>query len=189
MNKEFLHMQKLAGIITESEYQAKIKENIQEVTLYATWILDTPEAKKEGIVWSPSISEDNIPSSFSGTSTPNGKYGSKNVILCTNYPWTLVSDTNEIPLEDIKILIVKFKKPLTDVFLDDDFDIDGFGIDEEPDLDYSKKIPLSELVPYGLDTRGEWYGCYVNNISPDEIISKKVGFQNEDMGGGEWSSF
>ena len=27
MNKEFLHMQKLAGIITESEYKAKINEN------------------------------------------------------------------------------------------------------------------------------------------------------------------
>jgi hypothetical protein len=27
MNKEFLHMQKLAGIITESEYKAKMNEN------------------------------------------------------------------------------------------------------------------------------------------------------------------
>lgn len=27
MNKEFLHMQKLAGIITEGEYKEKIKEN------------------------------------------------------------------------------------------------------------------------------------------------------------------
>lgn len=189
MNNEFLHMQKLAGLITEGEYQAKMDKNIQEVTLYATWILDTPEAKKEGIVWSPSISEDNIPSSFSGTSTPNGTYGSKNVILCTNYPWALVSDTDEIPLEDIKILIVKFKKPLTDVFLDDDFDMDNFGIDEEPDLDYSKEISLSELVPYGLTNSDRWYGCYVNNISSNEIIAKKVGFQSEDMDGGEWSSF
>ena len=28
MNKEFLHMQKLAGIITESEYAAKLNEGI-----------------------------------------------------------------------------------------------------------------------------------------------------------------
>jgi hypothetical protein len=185
-------MQKLAGIITESEYQARLNEDIQEVTLYASWILDTPESQKEGIVWSPSISEDNIPLSFSRNSTPNGKYGSKNVILCTNYPWTLVSDTDEIPLEDIKILIVKFKKPLTDIFLDDDFDFDSFGIDEEgeePDLDYSKEISLSELVPYGLNASDRWYGCYVNNITPDEIIAKKVGFQSDEIGGGEWSSF
>jgi hypothetical protein len=181
LSEEFKRMQKLAGI--------QINENIQEVTLYATWVLNTPEAREEGMADESNISEDNIPSSFSGNATLNGYNGGNKVILCTNYPWTLVSETDEVDLEDIKILIVKFKKPLTDVFLDDDFDIDSFGIDEEPDLDYSKEIPLSELVPYGLNTKGEWYGCYVNNISPDEIISKKVGFQNEDMGGGEWSSF
>ena len=30
MNEEFLHMQKLAGIITESEYQANLEEIKQE---------------------------------------------------------------------------------------------------------------------------------------------------------------
>jgi hypothetical protein len=181
LSEEFRRMQKLAGI--------QINEDTQEVVLYASWVLNTPEARKEGIADESDISEDNIPSSFSGNTTPNGNYGSSRVILCTNHPWTLVSETDKVDLEDIKILIVKFKKPLTDVFLDDDFYIEDFGIDEEPDLDYSKEIPLSELVPYGLDTKGKWYGCYVNNISSDEIISKKVGFQNEDMGGGEWSSF
>jgi hypothetical protein len=29
MNKEFLHMQKLAGLITESEYKAKINEDME----------------------------------------------------------------------------------------------------------------------------------------------------------------
>ena len=38
MNKEFLHMQKLAGLITESEYKAKLNENITE--LEVKW---TPE--------------------------------------------------------------------------------------------------------------------------------------------------
>ena len=182
LSEEFKRMQKLAGI--------QINENLQEVTLYATWVLDTPEARKEGIVMSPSISEDNIPSNFSGNTAPNGYNGTNKTILCTNYPWTLVSETNEVDLEDIKILIVKFKKPLTDIFLDDDFYMDSFGIDEEPDLDYSKEIPLSELVPYGLNTKHRWYGCYVNDISSDEIIAKKVGYQSESMGGeGEWSSF
>ena len=182
LSEEFKRMQKLAGI--------QINENIQEVVLYVTWVLDTPEAREEGIADESDISEDNIPSSFSGNTTPNGTNGINNVILCTNYPWTLVSETDEVDLEDIKILIVKFKKPLTDVFLDlADFDIESFGIEEEPDLDYSKEIPLSELIQYGLTTSNEWYGCYVNDISSDEIIAKKVGFQNEDMGGGEWSSF
>ena len=99
--------------------------------------------------------------------------------------------TNKIDLEDIKILIVKFKKPLTDVFLDlDDSDLYSFGVEEEPNLDYSKEISLSELVPYGLNVSDRWYGCYVNNISPNEIIAKKVGFQDEGMGSqGEWASF
>ncbi len=179
LSEEFKRMQKLAGI--------QINENTQEVILYAAWILDTPEAREEGIAGD--ISEDNIPSSFNGSTFSNGSSYGKDTILCANYPWTLVSETEEVDLEDIKILIVKFKKPLTDIFLDDDFYIDSFGIDEEPDLDYSKEIPLSELVPYGLNTSDRWYGCYVNNISSDEIITKKVGFQNEDMGGGEWSSF
>jgi len=181
LSEEFRRMQKLAGI--------QINEDIQEVVLYAAWVLDTPEARKEGIADESDISEDNIPSSFSGNTTPNGDYGSSRVILCTNYPWTLVSETDEFDLEDIKILIVKFKKSLTDVFLDDDNDMEGFGIDEEPDLDYSKEIPLSELVPYGLNTSDRWYGCYVNSISSGEIIAKKVGFQSETMGGGEWSGF
>jgi len=181
LSEEFKRMQKLAGI--------QINENTQEVTLYATWVLDTPEAREENMVELPNTSEDNIPSSFSGNSTPNGSVMDKDVILCANYPWTLVSETNEIDLEDIKILIVKFKKPLTDIFLDDDFYMDSFGIDEEPDLDYSKEIPLSELVPYGLNTSDRWYGCYVNNISSGEIIAKKVGFQSETMGGDEWSGF
>jgi hypothetical protein len=183
LSEEFKRMQKLAGI--------QINENTQEVILYASWILDTPKAREGGVADSSNISEDNIPSSFSGDATPNGTDGGKNVILCTNHPWTLVSEPDGLDLEDIKILIVKFKKPLTDVFLDlDDFDLYGFGIEEEPDLDYSKEIPLSELVQYGLNTEGDWYGCYVNNISPNEIIAKKAGFQDEGMGSqGEWSGF
>ena len=183
LSEEFKRMQKLAGI--------QINENTQEVILYATWMLDTPEAREGGIADESDISEDNIPSSFSGNTTPNGSDGDKDVILCVNYPWTLVSEPDGIDLEDIKILIVKFKKPFTDVFLDlDDYDLESFGIDEEPDLDYSKEIPLSELIPYGLNTKNSWYGCYVNNISSNEIIAKKVGFQNDEVGSqDEWSSF
>ena len=113
----------------------------------------------------------------------------KKVILCSNRIWPLVAEPEEGNAEDLKILMVKFKKPLTDVFLDlDDYDLESFGIDEEPDLDYSQDIPLSELIQYGLDIKSDgWYGCFVNNISSGEIIAKKIGFQSEDDG--EWSSF
>jgi hypothetical protein len=180
LSEEFKRMQKLAGI--------QINENTQEVILYASWILDTPEA--QGSMDSDYfLSENNIPSSFNGNSTPNGSDGEKKVILCSNRIWPLVAEPEEGNAEDLKILMVKFKKPLTDVFLDlDDYDLESFGIDEEPDLDYSQDIPLSELIQYGLDIKSDgWYGCFVNNISSGEIIAKKIGFQSEDDG--EWSSF
>ncbi len=38
MNKEFLHMQKLAGIITESEYKAMLNENPQYPEWYDSFV-------------------------------------------------------------------------------------------------------------------------------------------------------
>ena len=68
LSEEFKRMQKLAGI--------QINENTQEVILYASWILDTPEA--QGSMDSNYfLSENNIPSSFNGNSTPNGSDGEK----------------------------------------------------------------------------------------------------------------
>jgi hypothetical protein len=180
ISEEFKRMQKLAGI--------QLNENKQEVTLYASWLLNTPEAEGS-IDNSYLISPESIPSSFNSNSTPNGSDGEQDVILCSNGIWPYIAEPEDGDAEDLKILMVKFKKPLTDIFLDlDDFDIESFGIDEEPDLDYSQDIPLSELVEYGLDVNQKgWYGCYVNNIFSNEIIDKKIGFQNED--GGEWKSF
>jgi hypothetical protein len=188
MYKEKLRMSFLAGIITESEYNQKLNENTQEVTLYASWLIDSPEAQ-EAMFPDYLISSEKIPSQFSGNSTPNGSDGEKDVILCTNMIWPLVAEPEDGEVEDLKILMVKFKKPLTEIFLDlDDFDIESFGIDEEPDIDFSKDIPLSELVQYGLDVNEKgWYGCFVNSISSSEILNKKVGSQSEDKG--EWTSF
>ena len=188
MNKEKLRMSFLAGLITEGEYKQRLNENTQEVILYASWLIDSPEAQ-EAMDSDYLLPDGKIPSQFSGNSTPNGSDGEKDVILCTNMVWPLVAEPEDGEAEDLKILMVKFKKPLTDVFLDlDDFDLESFGIDEEPDLDFSQDIPLSELIQYGLDVNEKgWYGCFVNSISSSEIIDKKVGFQSE--GKGEWSSF
>lgn len=188
MTKEQLRMQMLAGIITEGEYKQKLNENTQEVILYASWLIDSPEAQ-EAMFPDYLIPNDKIPSQFSGNSTPNGSDGEKDVILCTNMVWPLVAEPVDGEAEDLKILMVKFKKPLTDVFLDlDDFDLESFGIDGEPDLDFSQDIPLSELIQYGLDVNEKgWYGCFVNSISSNEIIDKKVGPQSESKG--EWASF
>jgi hypothetical protein len=49
MNKEFLHMQKLAGIITEGEYKAKMNEN-NESEDFLDQMIDgsIPEDSEEG---------------------------------------------------------------------------------------------------------------------------------------------
>lgn len=186
LSKEFKRMQTLAGILNE-DYK------VNEVILYATWLLNSPNNQQlnlEGDKYS--ISKDQIPKNFLGTLTPNGSMGGKDVILCSNRVWSFITEPEEMEIEEIEIFMVKFKKPLTDVFLDlDDFDLESFGVTGKPNLDLSKFTKLSELIPYGLDvnkTEGSgWYGCYVNNISSNEIIDKKITFQNEM--GGEWNIF
>ena len=195
MNKEILRMQMLAGIITESQYKQKLNEGgVQEVIMYATYLIDNEEVRKAGM--EGYFTSDKVPSSFSGASMPNGSAVDKDVILCSNKPWSSTGDTfNEVDLNKIKIAVVKFKKPLTDVFLDDEQFLDDFGIDEEyfdeidKLWDEKEEIPLSDLVPYGLQNGNErWYGCYVNDIKSSEIIDIKIaspGNYNE----GEWKQF
>jgi hypothetical protein len=186
LSKEFKRMQILAGILNE-DYK------MNEVILYATWLLNSPNNQQlnlEGDKYS--IFKDQIPKNFLGTLNPNGNMGGKDVILCSNRIWSFITEPEGVEIEEVEIFMVKFKKPLTDVFLDlDDFDLESFGITRKPNLDLSKDTSLSELIPYGLNinkTKGiGWYGCYVNNISSNEIIDKKITFQNEM--GGEWNIF
>lgn len=195
MNKEILRMQMLAGIITESQYKQKLNEGgVQEIIMYATYLIDNEEVRKAGM--EGYFTSDKVPSSFSGDSIPNGMAVDKDVILCSNKPWSSTGDTfNDVDLSKINIAVVKFKKPLTDIFLDDEQFLDDFGIDEkyfdEIDELWNEKeeIPLSDLVQYGLQNGNErWYGCYVNDIKSSEIIEIKIappGNYNE----GEWKQF
>jgi hypothetical protein len=186
LSKEFKRMQILAGILNE-DYK------MNEVILYATWLLNSPNNQQLNLEGNKySISKDQIPKNFLGTLNPNGSMGGKDVILCSNRIWSFITEPEGVEIEEVEIFMVKFKKPLTDVFLDlDDFDLESFGITRKPNLDLSKDTSLSELIPYGLNinkTKGiGWYGCYVNNISSNEIIDKKITFQNEM--GGEWNIF
>jgi hypothetical protein len=192
MNKETLRMQMLAGIITESQYKEKLNEGgVQEVIMYATYLIDN-EASRKSEYNGGEFPKDKIPSSFSGNTMSNGYAAGKDVILCANKPW-MVADNGNIP--GIEIAVVKFKKPLTDVFLDDENFLENFGIDEkyfdEIDELWNEKeeIPLSDLVPYGLQNGGErWYGCYVNDIKSNEIIEIKIAPPGE-YDKGEWAAF
>jgi hypothetical protein len=192
MNKEILRMQMLAGIITESQYKQKLNEGgVQEVIMYATYLIDN-EASRKSDYNGGDFPKDKVPSSFSGDSMSNGMAIGKNVILCSNQPW-MIADDGGTP--GIEIAVVKFKKPLTDVFLDDEQFLEGFGIEEkyfdEIDELWNEKeeIPLSDLVSYGLQNGNErWYGCYVNDIKSSEIIDIKIASPgNYDEG--EWKQF
>ena len=192
MKKEELRMQMLAGIITESQYKAKLNEGgTQEIIMYATYAIDN-EAIKKSVYGGGDFPKDKIPSSFSGTSMPNGMAVGKDVILCSNKPWMIGKDEN---IPGIEIAVVKFKKPLTDIFLDDEQFLNDFGIEEkyfneiEEMWDGKDEIPLSDLVPYGLQNGNKrWYGCYVNDIKSDEIIEIKIAPPG-DYDKGEWKQF
>jgi len=45
MNNEFLHMQKLAGIITEGEYKAKLNENLEDLEKKVFDFFNSPKSK------------------------------------------------------------------------------------------------------------------------------------------------
>ena len=192
MDKEILRMQMLAGIITESQYKQKLnEEETQEIIMYATYAIDN-EAIRKSVLGSGDFPKDKVPTSFSGASMSNGMAVGKDVILCSNKPWMIAHNENT---PGIEIAVVKFKKPLTDVFLDDEQFLDDFGINEkyfdeiEEMWDEKDEIPLSDLVPYGLKNGNKrWYGCYVNDIKSDEIIEIKIAPPG-DYNKGEWKKF
>lgn len=192
MGKEILRMQFLAGVITESQYKQKLNEgDTQEIVMYATYAIDN-EAIRKSVLGRGDFPKDKVPTSFSGASMSNGMAVGKDVILCSNKPW-MIAHNEDTP--GIEIAVVKFKKPLTDVFLDDEQFLDDFGINEkyfdeiEEMWDKKDEIPLSDLVPYGLKNGNKrWYGCYVNDIKSDEIIEIKIAPPG-DYNKGEWKQF
>jgi len=79
--------------------------------------------------------------------------------------------------EDIPFINIKFKKPINEIFIDlDDYDPEEFGVEDFDKFDEiveSKSNPtlqdVSELI--NLTNKDlSFYGCYVLNIKPNEII-------------------
>lgn len=84
--------------------------------------------------------------------------------------------------EDISYVNIKFKKPLNEVFIDlDDYDPEEFGVEDFDKFDEiveSKPNPTLQDVSELIDLKNKnlsFYGCYVLDIKPNEIIkvSKK----------------
>ena len=89
----------------------------------------------------------------------------------------LMIDTISDRGEDIPYINVKFKKPLNEVFIDlDDYDPEEFGVEDFDKFDEivkSKSNPTLQDVFELIDLKNKdlsFYGCYVLNIKPNEII-------------------
>ena len=85
--------------------------------------------------------------------------------------------------EDIPYVNVKFKKTLNEVFIDlDDYDPEEFGVEDFDGFDEivdSKQNPTLQDVSGLINLKNEnlsFYGCYVLNIKPNEII--KIEYKN-----------
>jgi len=103
----------------------------------------------------------------------NATSSDKSAILVSRNKFTMFDMDGEY----IPYVNVKFKKPLNEVFIDlDDYDPEEFGV-EDFDNFYkivnSKPNPtlqdVSELINLN-DNDLSFYGCYVLDIKPNEII-------------------
>lgn len=105
------------------------------------------------------------------------------VILCSKLPFELV----DFEGEELSRVEVKFKKNLNEVYIDrDDYDLDEFGITDQKGADSliasNPKTTLQDLLPFGLNVKDpdlSFYGCYVLNINPAEIV--KISQKEPDM--------
>ena len=98
----------------------------------------------------------------------------KPAILCSRSPFGMFDEDGE----EVPYINVKFKKPLSEVYIDnDDFDIEEFGMEYggagEEWIDSHPKTTLQDLILFGLDIKNKdlmSYGCYVLDIKPNEIL-------------------
>ena len=171
MLNEIKRLQELAGIKTP------------KITLYATWI-----SLDEDLFKSPDLKlNKNHSGNIIGSIDGNGYNGNKKVILCVKNIWPYIGDPDEGEADDSKIVMVKFTKNLDEIFLDNDDNAFEFYPEN------NKKISLYELFQmdngiYNNDENDNWYGCYVDDIKSNEIISIREDFQDED-GNGNWDDF
>jgi hypothetical protein len=196
MTQEQLRMQMLAGIITESQYKAMLNEDIQKVTLYATYFNPKEETWDEKTgeeeEWDNHLeSEILFPTDYyksAGKLIPVDNKGmnmSEGRIGCqfTRFPIT----GHGAPDSEV---YVKFEKPISEVYLDDDIepeeivnDVEGFeewyeGNSEEQT---GKPVSLADISQFGITTDGSGYGLYVKEINRSEVKSIESGFEGMDL--------
>jgi hypothetical protein len=106
----------------------------------------------------------------------NANSSGKSAILVSRNKFTMLDMDGEY----IPYINIKFKKLLNEVFIDlDDYDPEEFGVEDFDNFDKiikSKSNPtlqdVSELIDLE-DKNLSFYGCYVLDIKPNEIIQIK----------------
>jgi hypothetical protein len=223
INEEFRRMQKLAGLLKEED------SNLS-VILYSSWLSNNEENALffPRIVLYPgnnNLTKENAPGVVDGKR--------KKGIECMSKVFQVVSEPTiktKKDAQDFKMTVVKFKKSISEVFIDyGDFDLETFNIIKDIDkasnivdnnMNQNIETPLSSLVnlnenqdkesrdakiwaiidKYNLPdpesrermykffndepppkgaSNDTFYGCYVKDIKPNEIISVKEFYQDK----------
>jgi hypothetical protein len=169
-------MEILAGIISENKYKKTINENnIPNIELNTSFLQSQDDFERAGdegyTVWKPEFKNGLKASQQNFKSSGKLTIPAQKVI----FPMfdTMSDDFGVIPYVNIK-----FKKPLNEVFIDlDDYDPEEFGVkdfDKFDEIVDSKSNPtlqdVSELIDLN-DKNLSFYGTYVLDIKPNEIIS------------------
>jgi hypothetical protein len=85
---------------------------------------------------------------------------------------------------------VKFEKPISEVYLDDDIDpeelvkdVEGFKewYEENSEEQTGKPVSLADVSQFEINTDGSGYGLYVKEINKSEVKSIESGFEGEDL--------
>jgi len=166
LSEEFLRMQKLAGI--------QINENTQEVILNTSFLQSQDDFERGGdegyTTW-----KSEFKNGLKATQQ-NFKSSGKSAIPVQRIKFEMI-DTISNRGEDIPYINVKFKKSLNEVFIDlDDYDPEEFGVEDFDKFDEiveSKQNPTLQDVSELIDLKNKdlsFYGCYVLDIKPNEII-------------------
>jgi hypothetical protein len=170
--KEHLRMQFLAGVIDESDYKAKLNENnIPTIELNTSFLQSQDDFERGGdegyTVWEPEF-KNGIKAN-----QQNFKSSGKPAIPAQRIKFEMV----DMDGEQIPYINVKFKKSLNEVFIDlDDYDPEEFGVEDFDKFDEiveSKSNPTLQDVSELIDLKNKnlsFYGCYVLDIKPNEII-------------------
>ena len=174
LSEEFKRWQKLAGIITEN-LKTINETNIPNIELNTSFLQSQDDFKRGGsiynTVWKPEFKN-----GLKATQQ-NFKSSGKPAIPTQKISFPII-DTMSDEGGDIPYINVKFKKPLDEVFIDlDDYDPGEFGAEDWERFDElvnSKSNPtlqdVSELINLN-DKNLSFYGTYVLDIKPNEIIS------------------